>query len=387
MKKLLQNILLFLAGLFFSLILAEIGIRVFSPQPKYYAPQYLFKVDELLGYKLTPNFKGFYSTPENIVKIRINSDGLRDYEHGEKRGARILGLGDSFVMGVGVELEETFLYLLEKHFNSNFEGFQLDVIKAGVQGYGTDQELSFYKTSGLTYRPDLVILGFYPNDLIDNLLPNFTVRNGYLTMEGEAITKIKKNRSLINYNYITGLLKNEIHLFRFITNNLGNIPFFKKIFMKAADKLKKSRRNRIAIYSKQYDKKLQEGWLVTKKNLKELKNEVRSNNSELLIVYIPERLQVYKEQWERVKKQWGLNDINYDKDRPNKILSDFCKESNIPFLDLSFEFIMHVEKGEEIYYQLDPHLTVNGNEVAAKVIYKKIIDDQLIKISEKSNAR
>ena len=194
MKKLLQNILLFLAGLFFSLILAEIGIRVFLPQPKYYAPQYLFKVDELLGYKLTPNFKGFYSTPENIVKIRINSDGLRDYEHGEKRGARILGLGDSFVMGVGVELEETFLYLLEKHFNSDFEGFQFDVIKAGVQGYGTDQELSFYKTSGLTYRPDLVILGFYPNDLIDNLLPNFTVRNGYLTMEGEAITKIKKNR-------------------------------------------------------------------------------------------------------------------------------------------------------------------------------------------------
>jgi hypothetical protein len=39
---------------------------------------------------------------------------------------------------------------------------------------------------------------------------------------------------------------------------------------------------------------------------------------------------------------------------------------------------MHVEKGEEIYYQLDPHLTVNGNEVAAKVIYKKIIDDQLV---------
>ncbi len=387
MKKMAQHILLFFGSLFFVLIIAEIGIKVFAPQPRYYAPQYLFEADELLGYKLTPNFQGFYSTPENIVKMQTNRNGLRDYEHGEMKGARILGLGDSFVMGVGVELEETFLYLLEKHFNANFIGFQFDVIKAGVQGYGTDQEVDFYKISGLTYRPNLVILGFYPNDLIDNLLPNFTVRNGYLTMEEGVSTKTKRKRSIIDYNYIAGLLKNEIHLFRFVTNKLANIHFFKKIFLKSADKLKKSRRNRIAIYSKQNDKKIQEGWLVTKRLLKELKDKVRSNNSELLIVYIPERLQVYKEQWDRVKKQWGLNDINYDKFRPNKILSDFCKESDIPFLDLSNEFKMHLEKGKDLYYQLDPHLTVSGNEVAAKAIYKKIVDDKLIKIPEKISAQ
>ncbi len=125
---------------------------------------------------------------------------------------------------------------------------------------------------------------------------------------------------------------------------------------------------------------------MTKKLLKDMKHAVRANNSKLLIIYIPERFQVYKQQWEQVKEQWELNDNSYDISAPNKILSDFCKENNIPFLDLSSEFIRHVERGEDLYYQLDPHLTVHGNEVAAKVIYKKIIDDQLIRISEKSNA-
>lgn len=380
MRKVLTNILLLASSLFISLILIEFGIRIFAPQPRYYAPQHLFVADDLLGYRLSPNFDGFYSTPEKKVKFRTNSKGLRERERLSINGIHILCLGDSFVMGVGVESEEIFLCLLEKYLNSDLEENRFVVINAGVQGYGTDQELSFLKKFGWDYKPDLVLLAFYPNDITENLIPNSTVKNGYIIPGKKSLPKGFKKHSFIDFKLIAGLAKNEIQLFRFIVNRLNNNTLFRRIFLKSTDMLKKSRKERIEIYAKLPGKTIQKGWDVTQKLLKEMKLDVKSNNSEFLVVYIPERMQVYKKQWERVKKQWELNEVDYDILGPNKILSNFCKENNISFLDLTKEFRNHVERQENIYYMLDPHLTVRGNEIAAKRIFKKIIDDNLINL-------
>jgi hypothetical protein len=39
----------------------------------------------------------------------------------------------------------------------------------GVSGYGTSQEDLLLRQRGITYQPDVVIVGFYSNDLYDNL--------------------------------------------------------------------------------------------------------------------------------------------------------------------------------------------------------------------------
>lgn len=379
MKRIFRNLLFLFGGLTILFIIIEVTIRTFAPQPKYYAPQGLFMADKLLGYKLTPNFDESYTTPENTVGMKINSKGLRDYEYGEKRGIRILCLGDSFVMGVGVELEDTFLALLERDLNLRENGKYFEVINAGVQGYGTDQELTFLKFRGFEYQPDLVILGFYPNDIIDNIMPNFSVVNGYLAMEERGLsTQEEIKRPLLDYKMILMLVKNEIHTFRFFINRLNNNPVFKRYFLKAVDNLKKSRKNRIEIYSKNLNQIESEGWKKTKEYLSAINEIVKENSAKLLIVYIPERLQVYQTQWEHVKKQWNITEKDYDIAAPAKILSTFCKENNIPFLDLMPTLKSRVKKGDDLYYELDPHFSVKGNEVVAQLIYRKIIEDNLI---------
>jgi hypothetical protein len=65
---------------------------------------------------------------------------------------------------VHVRDEELFSFDLEE-INSNVE-----VINAGVGGYGMVQEYLYLTGEGLAFRPDIVLLLFYENDLSDNCL-------------------------------------------------------------------------------------------------------------------------------------------------------------------------------------------------------------------------
>lgn len=104
------------------------------------------------------------------VDIKINSDGLRDYEYAikkEKNTFRVLVLGDSIAFGWGVNFNDTFAKLIEKEMNekSPFEGYsKYEVINFGVGNYNTVMELNMLKEKGLKYNPDLVILEYYIND-------------------------------------------------------------------------------------------------------------------------------------------------------------------------------------------------------------------------------
>ena len=45
----------------------------------------------------------------------------------------------------------------------------VEVINAGVSGFGTDQELLWLREEGVKYAPDLVLLAVYPhNDFMNN---------------------------------------------------------------------------------------------------------------------------------------------------------------------------------------------------------------------------
>jgi GDSL-like lipase/acylhydrolase family protein len=42
----------------------------------------------------------------------------------------------------------------------------VQVLNAGVNGYNTEQEVAFIRRTGLRYQPDVVIVGFTPNDIM-----------------------------------------------------------------------------------------------------------------------------------------------------------------------------------------------------------------------------
>jgi hypothetical protein len=146
-----------------TIVLAEMASRVLVPE---WAPvggdRGFWAYDPLLGWSLTPGASGRLEYVDFSVKVGINSDGLRDRDYPVERVPgkhRMLVLGDSFAWGYGVEQNERFSEVIE---NSRPDW---EIINAGVSGYGTDQEYLYYKLRGSKYRPDVVLVLFFGNDL------------------------------------------------------------------------------------------------------------------------------------------------------------------------------------------------------------------------------
>lgn len=373
LRKSFTNILVATFSVLFFLGIIELAVRFFSPQPKYYNSRYMLTVDAERGYKLTPGFQGKMRTPESTVSISINSRGLRDREHVEGYGGTtILGLGDSFAFGTGVEVEYIFLRKLEDMLNKQQK--QCRVVNAGVPGYGTDQEYIFLKQEGIRYNPDLVIVNFYLNDVFDNVSPKFTVIEGYSVLSEKMKTMHHK------FNMISRLhiFLDDFDLYRLVLYRLSNVSFFRTLFLDAVIKTKGRTGNRLDLYSTDYTAETERAWRVTKGYLKGIDDIVKKRNGKVLLVYIPERQQVYSDQWGKMKRQFDVSDKKIDILRPNEILKKFCQTEGIPFLDLTVGLQQAVKGGHNAYFTIDPHLSREGHNIAAEIIYRAITEKRLI---------
>lgn len=141
----------------------------------YSHPEVFWQKDALLGWSHEPNSEGTYVGPrpwpvEFETPVHINSLGLRGPELGVRPedGYRVMVLGDSMVAAFEVRYEETFTALLEAGLRREFD-FPVEVINAGVRGYGTDQSYLYYKERGRRLRPDLVVFIHGGNDPADNI--------------------------------------------------------------------------------------------------------------------------------------------------------------------------------------------------------------------------
>jgi hypothetical protein len=119
------------------------------------------------GQRLAPNYTGWFAG----VPVRVNNLGLRD-DDGHATVAkqantyRILVLGDSVTFGHGSV--HTYPALLETLLKQWRPDIDWQVWNAGVPGYNTSQELAYLLEVGPSFQPDLVVVGFFENDLIDN---------------------------------------------------------------------------------------------------------------------------------------------------------------------------------------------------------------------------
>ena len=101
-----------------------------------------------------------------------NSEGFRDYEHpvGKPNNTyRIIALGDSFTEGTWVRMNYTWPKQLERKLNQINSSTRFEILNFGRGGAGTLEEVKLFKEKGLKYKPNMVILLYYPNDWEDSL--------------------------------------------------------------------------------------------------------------------------------------------------------------------------------------------------------------------------
>lgn len=149
-----------------AMLLVEVWVRLQWDDTK--GTPGFYVSDPVLGIRLNPNYDGWFAG----VPVRINALGFRDNRDytvaKPPNTTRILVLGDSVTFGHGTLYETSYPYLLEQRLKAWRPATNWQVWNLGVPGYNTGQELSLLNQVGPSYQPDLVIVGFYPNDLSNN---------------------------------------------------------------------------------------------------------------------------------------------------------------------------------------------------------------------------
>ena len=119
--------------------------------------------------------------------LTTDSHGFRTHgpELAAVAGSRhIVGLGDSFMFGAGVEDGQTYLAVLQGLLEERRPDLGYRIVNTGVPGYNTVMEVETLKTKGLDFAPEIVVIEFVGNDLslpnfIRSVKPVWTLRRSY----------------------------------------------------------------------------------------------------------------------------------------------------------------------------------------------------------------
>ena len=343
-QRILANLLLFAGSVGLTLLAVEGALRV-AWDGFYVKGEAYSQRDPVRGWVNRPNIVVSYGEPEFVTKVSHDSHGFRGAEVSPTPApgrTRILVLGDSFAYGVGVEDDETFSAVLARRDPT------LDVINAGVNGYGTNQQLLLLRDQGRQLQPDVVLVAFFWNDAANNLHSHvrFRLEDGKLVyptpLDLPAEEIVAPRRPVLRQSYTYRFASDRLKVLGFRLKGLLGRP-------QAASWLREGEHA--------------EAWELAFALLREVNRVATEAGARMALVIIPDQVQVHPG-FETV----GLTEDDYQvQDR----LLRFAKQEGVPAIDLLPALRAdHAAHGELLYYRRDRHLTARGHEVAARAIYE-----------------
>lgn len=216
-----------------------------------------------------PNARYWHRSPDVEVEFRINAQGMRDdrdFPYAKPAGVlRIVSLGDSFTAGYEVNAEETFAAVLERSLRA--AGKNVEVLNAGVSGYSTAEAALYLERELFRYEPDLVLVSFYANDLVDN------ARAGLFRLDGDELVPIADSYvpggelgNWLNTNPLFSFLSERSNAFallkeaattmakqRVVEENLGHAASAEGAMVGDTEFAREQRRLTAAIFDRIYD--------------------------------------------------------------------------------------------------------------------------------------
>jgi lysophospholipase L1-like esterase len=132
-------------------------------------PRYFSELCEVVGPPRILRHRANESIAFRDFTITTNGLGLRGPDLSKVKPAnerRLVFLGDSVVLGWGVDLEEHFLSLAEQELNASAQGeWTYRCINTGHNQYDTTQEYALLEELGEALSPDAVMLVYVNNDV------------------------------------------------------------------------------------------------------------------------------------------------------------------------------------------------------------------------------
>ncbi len=167
-----KNVHILLAVIIFFLFVGslEIVLRIthlFGARTSFTEP------DLLISWRYTPRAEYWFNIEnDHPITGRFNSYGYRDKEWFLRKRDdiyRIAILGDSLVEAFQVELEHTFIFLIEEKWNNSSRQPVIELMNFGRSAFSQAEERLVLERDVTQFNPDMVVLFFNPSNDIDDV--------------------------------------------------------------------------------------------------------------------------------------------------------------------------------------------------------------------------
>ena len=381
----IRNLLILAGSVLFTFLLLEAGMRLFTspPPPPEDTLRTFTEYDPELGWRGVADARGVYNNRHFTIRVALNSGGWRDDEvslDGGPSGPGVAGhparrrnivlLGDSYAWGFGVERGEMFADRLEEHLPD------VNVLNYGMSGYGTDQELLVLRSGVLESRPDAVLIQFSLLNDLSSILgaraydlpkPRFVRSASGLDLEGTPVPRVSDWDHLSASRTMRGYLIEHSWLYSWMRPRWRVL----RTRLSQATGRREIQIDRVSLFAREPDPRLEEGWRLAEELLKEIRDEARGVGTLVILLPVSDPLQVDDRLWSKTMGAAGRRPSEYDRDLPTRRLAELCDRLGIRMVDPLGEFRKRFQSGQELFIaEHDPHWNAEGHRIAGEALAK-----------------
>ena len=321
MKDFLKNIAVFVIFAILMAFAVEWILRLLpdAADSRYHS---IFAYREKSGgyYTLVPG----KTAKVNGVLYSVNPEGFRDKSYPalpQKGYYRIIGIGDSVMFGLGLDIQDCFLKQMESNLNRMGLPFKVEALDFGVSGINSDAGIERFLSSGINFKPHHVIIQMLLDDFRLTHVSEETKNIGIIGMVKEFL----KQHFFASYFMVKKSLK-QYRIMKTLPESSSLDTYLTTIY-----------------------KEQSEDFLFTKKRFVELNDVCKKNKSHLTILIFP-YLKTYE-------GKYKFRDY-HDKWR------EFFDKNNIDYIDL----IDYLKESELEGYRLNPNDMMHPNKKASQDI-------------------
>lgn len=348
-----------LASVFIALLLAEGVVRVAAPQQLIQIRPDLWQPADSVGWLRRPNANVRINTGERAVSVFSDVDGYRIGRDGRREApTQILLMGDSFIEALQVDHEQSVAHLIESALTDRL-GRAVVVRNAGVNGWNPNHYL--LRTRQLLSRDTFalaLVAVFVGNDAVayrfDHVPPRMPVARHSFRFPHRAAWSEIVDATLAPVN---DALEVRSHLYILFKNQLSTLRM--RLGM-TADYLPLEYRR---------DQAPSERWRNTAQISRDLARAAAARGTPVLFVLVPERFQVYPDDFNRYLRGFGIDSTSVDVLQPSRLLMEAFRAESLQVLDALPGMRAAAGKASErLYGRVDQHLSPAGHRALAEVI-------------------
>ncbi len=303
-KKLIFSLIYAVVMLLTLSVVGEVALRLL-PLGKFRSAPFR-QYDPQLGIALIPNMDVVHSRGCFTGHVVTNRWGFRDRDRTLEKPAgdfRIALMGDSVVEGAHVNPGQVMNIQMEKQLQSL--GYRnVEVMNFAVEGIGTTQELIMYQQRVRQFHPDLVIVTFSDNDVMNNsstLQPeSYGIHTWYspyynLDASGNLVFQPVQSR---RWNGLVSFLEKHSYL----------VYYLERIWFRAD--LPLHRWHGLPVYFGTYsddplDPDWQKAWTVTGKVMARFRDTVEADHARFVLIPWSNFSDIDSQWRERLTRQFG----------------------------------------------------------------------------------